>query len=856
MPDSGWVNPGWGQVVWTTDPNTFCTADHGPWMLNGYGSNPGGSPDTESAIGGFYQRGSSASSDPNANLPGKWASHQVLGVGLIDTYGSVNDLRTIGLQLSEFGMNLPAGTVEKVEFRIRSTDLYNLKQFDPVFFEKLQHAYLSMLRLETRERINNEGGFLIQYTPQSLPQNSAFFYFLDESIDSINGEARDSLPLLGYEDFVNSFGWARNFWGYLDFDDRLERKSEGFRKQNLGDLALSTSLFNGPTFALTLQVKSFVPGINTALDSSGWTHSGATALFDSLEIKVHYHEPGVQQLEGKPVSMRLAAGNAEPGLPHTVTDVFAKYVTETVEDGDITWPDLTGAIDEDESTYSSIATLHPGEKTNALRFRDFSEAVLAGVPSNATIDRIMFRTRRAGTSTSRKIEDDGVFIMFGDVATGEDKSKTGRVSFENYIFDERAPGQPFLRSDLLSPAFGLSIKTKAPATNTGDTYARYYYTYLNVFYEVFKAGTTGQWGTSGVIGTLLEMPAGDPVVGEFDTDPAVMGVALVLPEADVTSGAWGAPSPANLGTINGLPDADTSSGTWGTNTPILEKGIDRALEAVTSAQWSAAGAGMVYDNAALFGSVEGFWSAEPPDNAEPKITSSASSASFLQRFRNYLPPWYGDEGDHPIVDSVIFMASTVALGAFRVIREADFQVRLKTASGGWLDLWSYDFFQGGVPRMQDETDESFRGRIEREIFRDRNTRQALYDAMLDLTGYPPRIFEPMQPRDTGAYGGPFMAYNGVGYNGDEELVAAGEIGRYGEYVPHQGWIDVTLPDPVGIPIIGGYGVGPWGYDAAGGGAHGMWFSSEPPPGVVTSREIDAVLRRTKPEGVILWVRLV
>lgn len=848
MPDSGWVNPSWSQVIWTTENGTNCDANHAPWPIFGWHENEGGGPpDADITLDGV--------NDPNDS---KYAATQVMGVGLVGPYGTVDDRRSIGLQLSSFNMNLPAGTVERIEFRIRGTDLQDLREEVPLF-SKIGGCFIRMLRLETRERLNTEpsgqGNILDQHTAQTLPQDSSFHYVIDENTN--NADVDFEVP--GYSDYIGVGGLPDNFHGRMEFDDRVERLDGIYPQPTLGDRALPTSLFNGSPFAITIQIATNTNGDDTAQYPDAWTYSGAALLLDEVQIRVHYHEPAVIELAPETVSMRMVPHNTVEGSPHFADDIFAEIVTEQTEDGDVAWPDLTNAIDQNKNTYSVIDTLTPGQAANALRFRDFSAALDIAVPANADISWVRFRLGRKDTNnTSRRAVDDGVFVMFGDFPVGDDLSEPGSIGNDNYRIEERAPGQPFLRSDILSPGFGIFTKVRADSGNTGDTYLRHSYTTVDVKFEVFRAETEGEWDTaSPVLGLLLEMPAGDVNFAEFGASPATMGVLYEIPAADPCVGTWDAFDPVALGSINELPAGVPCIGTWGAADPILTKGLEKFLEANVSGSWGVASPTLTYTIAGLIGDINGTWTVEQPENTQPEIVSDASPTNFLQRFRNYLPPWFGDEGNHPVIDAVLIMATDVALSAFEVIRFADFQVRLRTASGGWLDLWSFDFFRGRVPRFQKEVDASFRARIEREIFRDKNTRQALYDAMLDLTGHPPRLFEPQQPRDTGAYGGPLMAYNGVGYNTAQELVPVVGIGRYGEAnAPHEGWIDVTLPDPVGIPRIGGYGVGPWGYGVAGGSAHGMWLSSETPIDGVDENVINETLRRVKPEGVILWVRLV
>jgi hypothetical protein len=81
------------------------------------------------------------------------------------------------------------------------------------------------------------------------------------------------------------------------------------------------------------------------------------------------------------------------------------------------------------------------------------------------------------------------------------------------------------------------------------------------------------------------------------------------------------------------------------------------------------------------------------------------------------------------------------------------QLRIATASDGFLDVISADFFGTTLPRKTNESDAAFRNRIIINLFRERATRKAVTQVLTTLTGRAPLIVEPSRPADTGAYGG-------------------------------------------------------------------------------------------------------
>lgn len=131
------------------------------------------------------------------------------------------------------------------------------------------------------------------------------------------------------------------------------------------------------------------------------------------------------------------------------------------------------------------------------------------------------------------------------------------------------------------------------------------------------------------------------------------------------------------------------------------------------------------------------------------------------RIRLALPDrWFGDVA--PVLDGLLSglgAAWAVLHGALAVVRR---QSRRLSATGGFLDLSAQDLFGGRLPRRYPEPDDAFRARIGRALRRDRATRAGLLDAAMEAGAGPARVFEPAQPRDTGAYGGPNLAWGVAG----------------------------------------------------------------------------------------------
>lgn len=91
------------------------------------------------------------------------------------------------------------------------------------------------------------------------------------------------------------------------------------------------------------------------------------------------------------------------------------------------------------------------------------------------------------------------------------------------------------------------------------------------------------------------------------------------------------------------------------------------------------------------------------------------------------------------------------------------QTRIRTATDGFLDLISWDYFGPTLPRNTSEVDNAFRARILANLLRPRVTRQGMITTLTLLTGRAPRVFEPKRPMDTGGWGGnPFGGYGVAG----------------------------------------------------------------------------------------------
>lgn len=228
-----------------------------------------------------------------------------------------------------------------------------------------------------------------------------------------------------------------------------------------------------------------------------------------------------------------------------------------------------------------------------------------------------------------------------------------------------------------------------------------------------------------------------------------------------------------------------------------------------------------------------------PSRTFRKVSTPQDSVSILARLKSLLPArWFNDRA--PVITAVLGGIADSLSGSFAFISYAEKQARLATMGEFWLDLFALDYFGLRFGRRNSQADDSFRVSLYKEIFRVRATREGMRVALLDLTGVSPIIFEPANPRDTGAYGSPTIGWSVAGRYGSNEQ-------------PAEIYIDVQRPLGQGVPLISGYGSAASGYGASAG--RGEYVSLDDVKGPVTDRDIFRTIEATRPVGTIAWTRI-
>lgn len=192
--------------------------------------------------------------------------------------------------------------------------------------------------------------------------------------------------------------------------------------------------------------------------------------------------------------------------------------------------------------------------------------------------------------------------------------------------------------------------------------------------------------------------------------------------------------------------------------------------------------------------------------------------------------WFGDEA--PVLAGLLQGVGSAWACIYGLIQFVIQQARVSTATGMFLDMISSDFFGGVLPRRGLEQDSAFFKRIENELLRPRATRAALTQALQELTGRTPFIFEPRLTSDTGGY-----TLGGLGYN------VAGGWGNMS--LPFQVFITAYRPHGSGIALVAGYGTG--GVPVYGG------QMMEPPQ--ILDADILSAIPPLLPAATVAWTRL-
>lgn len=214
---------------------------------------------------------------------------------------------------------------------------------------------------------------------------------------------------------------------------------------------------------------------------------------------------------------------------------------------------------------------------------------------------------------------------------------------------------------------------------------------------------------------------------------------------------------------------------------------------------------------------------------------------MIARIKGVLPDqWFADTT--PVLDALLAGPAQVWAGLHASIRWAARQLRFGTATGLWLDALARDFFGSELARRTDELDDAYRLRLHRELLRERGTRRAVSQALMDVTGRAPVIIEPAHCGDTGAY-------SGLGVSGGTGF-AYGQAGVWGS-LQHPFQVFITTPRPAGSGLPGGVGWGGGGYNLG----QITYTDLDAIRGRITDKDITDAVKAVLPIGTTAWVRI-
>lgn len=258
------------------------------------------------------------------------------------------------------------------------------------------------------------------------------------------------------------------------------------------------------------------------------------------------------------------------------------------------------------------------------------------------------------------------------------------------------------------------------------------------------------------------------------------------------------------------------------------------------------------------------------------------SGDTKRRLRSLIPGGWLSRSLRPISDTVFGGLADSLSWAYSLIAAAKNLTRLATTAGWVLDLAAWDFFGARFLRHKNELDDLWRQRIVAEIFRERVTRKGITEALVNLTGRAPIIFEPWNPDDCGAgYGAAGIRCPGgrIAYGGKRSSAATGAYGRWGGYshglmaysysspgspvtftgsgsygsyaYPYQVFITAFRPLSPGIPFINGYN----GYNGGYGRGIIAYANLRQLQSTLPDAEIYAAVAQIKAAGITAWVRI-
>lgn len=212
----------------------------------------------------------------------------------------------------------------------------------------------------------------------------------------------------------------------------------------------------------------------------------------------------------------------------------------------------------------------------------------------------------------------------------------------------------------------------------------------------------------------------------------------------------------------------------------------------------------------------------------------------------------------PVLDALLTGLAYPWSWLFGLGQYLQLQTRISTATDVFLDIIATDYFGTRIKRRPGQSDSSFRSKILLELVRPRVTRAAVIQALTDLTGRTPVVFEPRWATDTGGIG--FLGMTvGTGLAigaADGSVAGAGGIGSID--LPFQFFVTAFRGGGGGIANVAGIGsIGGFNGMLGGIGVPGLLevASLDMAPGQITDDEIYATIVSVSPVASIGWTKI-
>jgi len=135
-----------------------------------------------------------------------------------------------------------------------------------------------------------------------------------------------------------------------------------------------------------------------------------------------------------------------------------------------------------------------------------------------------------------------------------------------------------------------------------------------------------------------------------------------------------------------------------------------------------------------------------------EVADIGTQVGFQERIHSLLPPsWFDNSDGFPVLTTLEAGDAYPLLWIYILYEYVIAQARIASSSGVWLDRIAYDFFGFDLPRLTNESDETYSERIRAAILAPRQTKEAISIALTFLTGHTPQVLEFWNPGDTGTY---------------------------------------------------------------------------------------------------------